>query len=97
MTLDDIQAKLEAGIENSVVTMQGDGCNCATLVVSPIFEGVSLLARQKMILAVVRENIDSGELHALTIKARTPTENASWVYGCQPNITKSSHGLWEKL
>ena len=75
MTLGEIQAKLEAGVENSTVTMEGDGCNCSTLVVSSIFEGMSLLARQKMVLAAVRENIDSGELHALSIKARTPEEN----------------------
>lgn len=76
MTLEEIQAKLEAGVEGSTVTMDGDGCNCSTLVVSPIFEGMPLLARQKMVLAAVRENIDSGELHALSIKARTPEENS---------------------
>jgi acid stress-induced BolA-like protein IbaG/YrbA len=37
---------------------------------------MSLLARQKMVLAVVRADIDSGELHALSIKARTPEEIA---------------------
>ncbi len=76
MTLEEIQKKLEAGVENSTVTMQGDGCNCSTLVVSPVFEGMSLLARQKMVLAAVRSDIDSGELHALSIKARTPAEVA---------------------
>ena len=76
MTLEEIQAKLEAGVEGSTVTMEGDGCNCSTLVVSPIFEGMSLLARQRMVLAAVRENLDSGELHALSIKARTPAENS---------------------
>ncbi|HIM58226.1 MAG TPA: BolA/IbaG family iron-sulfur metabolism protein [Gammaproteobacteria bacterium] len=76
MTLEEVQAKLEIGVEGSTVTMQGDGCNCSTLVVSSIFEGMPLLARQKMVLAAVRENIDSGELHALSIKARTPAENS---------------------
>lgn len=74
MTLEEIQAKLEAGIENATVSMEGDGCNCSTLVVSPVFEGMALLARQRMVLATMREEIDSGELHALTIKARTPRE-----------------------
>ena len=74
MTLDEIQAKLEAGVQDATVTMQGDGCNCSTVVVSNVFEGMSLLARQKMVLAIVRPEIDSGELHALTIKARTPEE-----------------------
>ena len=31
MTLNEIQAKLEAGVEGSTVTMEGDGCNCSTL------------------------------------------------------------------
>lgn len=74
MTLEEVQAKLEAGIKDSTVTMEGDGCSCSTMVVSPVFEGMSLLARQKMVLAAVREDIDSGELHALSIKARTPEE-----------------------
>jgi len=74
MTLTEIQTKIEASIQNSTVTMQGDGCNCSALVVSPLFEGMSLLARQKMVLAAVRTEIDSGELHALSIKARTPAE-----------------------
>lgn len=74
MTLEQIQAKLEAGIENSIVTIEGDGCNCSTFIVSSVFEGLSLLARQKMVLAVVREDFDSGNLHALSIKARTPAE-----------------------
>ena len=76
MTTDEIQKKIELAIKDSIVTMQGDGCNCSTVVVSSAFEGMSLLARQKMVLATVRENIDSGELHALTIKARTPEETA---------------------
>ncbi len=74
MTLDEIKAKLELGVKGATVTMEGDGCNCSTLVVSPAFEGMALLARQRMVLAAVRTEIDSGELHALTIKARTPEE-----------------------
>ena len=74
MTLEEIQAKLKSGIENSEVTMEGDGCNCSALSVSPKFNGMSLLERQKAVLAIVSEDIKSGELHALSIKARTPEE-----------------------
>ena len=74
MTIEEIQAKLEAGIESSQVTMEGDGCNCSTIVVSPIFEGMSLLQRQRTVLGVVSEEIKSGELHALTVKTYTPNE-----------------------
>ena len=74
MTLAQIQTKLEQGIKHSSVTMTGDGCNCATTIISPDFEGMSLLARQKAILAVMSQEIQSGELHALTIKAYSPNE-----------------------
>ena len=74
MTLDEIKEKLEVGVEGSTVTMEGDDCNCSTVVISAVFEGMSSLARHKIVLASVRSELDSGELHALTIKARTPKE-----------------------
>ena len=74
MTLVEIQKKLESTIEKSQVTMEGDGCNCSAVVVSPIFEGLSLLQRQRIVLAVVSEEIKCGELHALSVKTYTPEE-----------------------
>jgi len=74
MTLVEIQTKLESSIDQSQVTMEGDGCDCSAIVVSPIFEGLSLLQRQRIVLAVVSEEIKSGELHALSVKAYTPNE-----------------------
>ena len=74
MTLEEIKSKLETGIESSEVTMEGDGCNCSAIVVSPIFEGMSLLQRQRTVLGVVSEEIISGELHALSVKSYTPDE-----------------------
>ena len=74
MTLEEVQKKLELGIEQSEVTMEGDGCNCSAVIVSPIFEGLSLLQRQRAVLVVVKEEIKSGELHALSVKTFTPAE-----------------------
>ena len=74
MTLEEVQKKLELGIDQSEVMMEGDGCNCYAVVVSPIFEGLSLLQRQRIVLAVVSEEIKSGELHALSVKTYTPNE-----------------------
>ena len=74
MTLEEIQKKIELGIEQSQVTMEGDGCNCSAVVVSPFFEGLSLLQRQRAVLALVSDEIRSGELHALSVKTYTPDE-----------------------
>ena len=74
MTLEEVQKKIELGIDQSQVTMEGDGCNCSAVVVSPFFEGLSLLQRQRAVLALVSEEIRSGELHALSVKSFTPGE-----------------------
>ena len=74
MTLEEVQKKIELGIEQSQFTMEGDGCNCSAVVISPIFEGLSLLQRQRAVLSVVSEEIKSGELHALSVKTYTPNE-----------------------
>ena len=74
MTLEEVQAKLEQGIEGSEVIMEGDGCNCAAVIVSSAFDGLSLLQRQRLVLGLVKEEIKSGELHALSVKTFTPEE-----------------------
>ena len=74
MTLEEVQARLEDGIESSEVSMEGDGCNCSAVIVSPVFEGLSLLQMQRLVLGLVKEEIKSGELHALSVKTFTPEE-----------------------
>jgi len=74
VTLEEVQKKLELGIENSEVSMEGDGCNCSAVIVSPVFEGLSLLQRQRLVLGIVKDEIKSGELHALSVKTFTPAE-----------------------
>ena len=74
MTLEEVQKKLELGIENSEVSMEGDGCNCSAVIVSPVFEDLSLLQRQRLVLGLVKDEIKSGELHALSVKTFTPAE-----------------------
>lgn len=74
MTLEEVQARLESGIQDSEVSMEGDGCNCSAVIVSPVFEGLSSLQRQRLVLGLVKEEIKSGELHALSVKTFTPEE-----------------------
>jgi len=74
MTLEEVQKKIELGIEESKVTMEGDGCNCSAVVISPIFEGFVSLTRQRAVLSIVSDEIKNGELHALSVKTFTPEE-----------------------
>ena len=74
MSPTEIQTKIATNINNSQVTLIGDGCNCSVKIIAQSFTGMSLLARQKQVLAIMRTEIDSGEVHALSIKAYTPAE-----------------------
>ena len=47
------------------------------VVVSSKFDGVALLKRHKMVNEVFANELESGEIHALTIKAWTPKQYES--------------------
>ncbi len=74
METDEIKQIIEAGIENSEATVTADGGKYTAIVVSDVFEGKTLIAEQKMVYALLNEPIQSGVIHALTIKAYTQSE-----------------------
>ncbi len=70
-----IEELIKAGIPDAQVTVTGDGRHFEASVVSAAFEGKSLIQRHRMVLDTVRAEIDSDELHALSItSAKTPAE-----------------------
>jgi acid stress-induced BolA-like protein IbaG/YrbA len=72
-----IEELIKAGIPDAQVTVTGDGRHFEASVVSTAFEGKSLIQRHRMVLDTVRAQIDSDELHALSItSAKTPAEIA---------------------
>jgi len=74
MTPEDVTALIEAGMPGSTVSVTGDGSKFEATVVSAEFEGKTMVQEQKMVYATVNQEITSGALHALTIKAFTPEE-----------------------
>ncbi len=72
-----IEELIRAGIPDAQVKVTGDGRHFEAEVVSAAFEGKSLIQRHRMVLDTVRPQIDSDELHALSItSAKTPAEIA---------------------
>jgi len=59
---------------NAQVTVTGDGYKYQASVISDVFAGLSLVKRHQVVYAAVNDAITSGELHALTITAKTPDE-----------------------
>jgi acid stress-induced BolA-like protein IbaG/YrbA len=74
MQAEEIQQLIEAGLTAAEVYVEGDGTHFTALVITPAFEGQSRLKRQQMVYDTVRPYLLDGRLHALSIKALTPTE-----------------------
>ena len=74
MTPEEVKTLIEAGMPGSTVTVTGDGSKFEATVVSADFEAKTMVQEQKMVYATVNQEITSGALHALTIKAYTPEE-----------------------
>jgi acid stress-induced BolA-like protein IbaG/YrbA len=74
MDPEQIKQLIEAGIAGAQATVTGDGGKYEATVVSEAFEGLSMLKEHQLVYATVNEHIASGALHALTIKAYTPSE-----------------------
>ncbi len=67
----EVERLIEAGLPGCKVTVNGDGRHFEAVVVSKEFEGKTLLQRQRMVMQTVRAQIDSDELHALSIRTLT--------------------------
>ena len=75
MIADEVRARVEQAIVASQVTAQGDASRMEIVVVSSAFEGVGRVRKQQLVYAAIAELIRNGALHAVTIRAYTPTEH----------------------
>jgi len=73
---DEVRARVEQTIVPSQVTAQGDASRMEIVVVSSAFEGVGRVRKQQLVYAAIAELIREGALHAVTIRAYTPSEHA---------------------
>ena len=64
------------GLPGAEVEVTGDGSHFEALVVSDAFDGLTPIKKQRLVMDTVRDQIASGELHALSIKTLTPDQRA---------------------
>ena len=70
----EIKTLIENGIAQSQAIVSGDGGKYEAIVISPEFEGLTMVKEHQLVYATVHEHIASGVIHALSIKAYTPGE-----------------------
>lgn len=70
----NIQTWIAAGLPCAHLEVDGDGHHFAAVIVSAEFSGMSRVKRQQRVYQTIRDKLDSGELHALSMQTLTPEE-----------------------
>jgi acid stress-induced BolA-like protein IbaG/YrbA len=71
----ELKQKIETlapGTKAQVMDLTGTMDHYQVIVVSPVFEGKLMMAQHRLVMGTVQAEIDSGEVHALTMKTYTP-------------------------
>ena len=79
MTPDQLKAKLQTlgpQTEATVTDLTGTQDHYQAVVVSPSFAGKMMIEQHRIVYKTVQREIDSGEVHALTLKTYTPEQFA---------------------
>ena len=74
MQKQDIESTILASFEDAEIITSGADCNFQVTVVSTGFDGLLPVKRQQAVLSLFAQQLKSGELHALSVKAQTPAE-----------------------
>lgn len=74
METEAVAQLIRAGLPDAEVEVSGDGSHFDAVVVSDTFEGLSPIKKQRLVMDTVKDQIASGELHALSIKTLTPAQ-----------------------
>lgn len=77
MNPDALKNKIETlapGTQAQVMDLTGTEDHYQAVVVSPLFQGKLSIERHRIVMDLLKEEIDSGEVHALTLKTYTPEQ-----------------------
>ena len=70
----DITQLLQLKFPEAEISFEGEDCNSKVLIVSKEFEGLTTLKRHKLVLSMLKEHFKTGELHALSLNTKSPSE-----------------------
>jgi stress-induced morphogen len=77
LSLEELKARLEElapGTQANVTDLTGTRDHWQAVIVSPVFEGKMMIEQHRMVMKLMQAEIDSGVVHALTIKTYAPSK-----------------------
>lgn len=73
----EIIERIGALYPDAIIDVAGADCNFEVYIITDHFADMNLLQRQKSVLALFKDEITSGKLHALSVKAKTQQEQSA--------------------
>jgi len=70
----NISEFLKIQFPDATIFFEGEDCSSKLLITSNQFEGLSKLNRHKLIMGALKGQFKSGELHALSLITKSPSE-----------------------
>lgn len=77
ISIGEVVQLVQHGIDDAQVMVEGEGCDLTVTVVSAQFNDLSIVKKQQLVLATLKQPLASGKLHAVSVKAFTPDEWAA--------------------
>lgn len=74
MDLQSIETDLRLALGDCTIEMDSEGNKLAIEIVSDVFEGLSRVKRQQLVYKALNERIESGEIHAVSMRTYSPEE-----------------------
>jgi monothiol glutaredoxin len=74
LTISEVTQFVQQGMDDAEVIIDGEGCDLLITVISSQFVDLSLVKKQQLVLATLKEPLATGKLHAVSVKAYTPEE-----------------------
>ena len=74
METEEIKNLITVGLPDAQIDVDGGDGKYQVIVISSAFEGLTQVQRHQAVYATIQAQIQSGELHALSIEALTPAE-----------------------
>ena len=74
METEEIKNLIRAGLPDAQIDVGGGDGKYQARIISATFEGLTQVQRHQVVYATIQAQIQSGELHALSIEVLTPDE-----------------------
>ena len=82
MTPDALKARIETlapGTSAEIIDLTGTQDHYQAIIISPAFDGKMMIEQHRMVMGILQSEIDSGEVHALTMRTFSPAQYKKYI------------------